>query len=601
MFQSPTFLPHSHNHHAMPALHQPHAGLADLKRQTALISPSLLPLILAACGAGSGGGGQAGPAAVAVSFAEADLSVRLEEATYLGEAHLFNAEADGGTGEITYSIEGEGFRINEVTGEVNFASSFPFRNPDQAYQVQITATDSRQQSATQQVTFVIERDNDAPILGYDDILLSEGDSSASITITLEDPEGHEASFTQSEFIGQYGALTVSPDQKLIYTPTDFDSIHALGGGDMLQEQIAVFVSDSVGAEQLYLIDVIITGIDDAPQIEDLTFHQISYELAGEPQGALLQNPEQDGHIQLVDGTLLIAADQGQNLHVNQLLAEFSLQDSDGGNDATSFAIFDNRSGEEQPTSLFTLSFDEVSAAYQLRTASALDIEEVNDFTVTVQHKHHTDVSFTFDVSVKPAFYGTNDADLHALAEGVTLAYGGAGADAITGTSLADILYGGTGGDSLFGGAEADTLYGGDGHDDLQGEAGHDRFIGGLGDDVITLGAGDDIIFYEEGDGVDTISDFGRDGSDMIYLYGFDSAALAFASISDASAYGRLSTSNDGLLHDTILYHDKDGDSLLDTGEALMIIEDLSSATLDITAMSDEFQDAFLSLTVPEMI
>ena len=224
-----------------------------------------------------------------------------------------------------------------------------------------------------------------------------------------------------------------------------------------------------GAEQLYLIDVIITGIDNPPQIENLTFHQITYEVAGEVQGGLLQNPEQTGQIQLVDGAVIIAADQGQNIHVNQLLAHFSLQDSDGGNDATSFEISDNRSGQVQQSSLVTLSYDEVSAAYQLRITSALDVTEVTDFTVTVQHKHHTDFSFSFDVSVKPAFYGTNDADLHALAEGVTLAFGGAGADAITGTSLADSLYGGTGGDTLFGGAEADTLYGGDGHDDLQGE------------------------------------------------------------------------------------------------------------------------------------
>ena len=601
MLQTPTFLPQSHIYQDPSVYQQPSAKFADLKRQTALISPSFLPLILAACGAGSGGGGHAGPASIAVSFAEADLSVRLEEATYLGEAHLFDAEAMGGTGPITYRIEGEGFHINEATGEVNFASSFPHRNPDQAYQVQITATDSRQQSATQQVTFVIESHNDAPVLGYDDILLAEGEGSASIVITLDDPEGHDAFFTQSEFTGQYGVLTVSPDQKLIYTPTDFDSIHALGGQDRLQEQIAVFVSDSEGAEQLYLIDVIITGVDNPPQIEDLTFHQIAYEVSGEVQGALLQNPEQTGQIQLIDGAVIIAADQGQNVHVNQLLAQFSLQDSDGGNDATSFDIVDNRSGEVQQSNLFTLSYDEVSAAYQLRIASALDVTEVTDFTFTVQHKDHTDVSFSFDVSVKPVFYGTNDADLHALAEGITLAYGGAGADAITGTSLADSLYGGTGGDTLFDGAEADTLHGGDGHDDLQGEAGHDRLIGGLGDDVITLGAGDDIIWYAAGEGVDTIADFNQEGSDLIYLYGFESAALAFAAVADASPFGRLSTSNDSLLQDLILYHDKDGDGSLGTGEALVIFEDLSFATLDISLMSDEFADAFLSLSVPEMI
>ena len=117
----------------------------------------------------------------------------------------------------------------------------------------------------------------------------------------------------------------------------------------------------------------------------------------------------------------------------------------------------------------------------------------------------------------------------------------------------------------------------------------------------TLGAGDDIIWYAAGEGVDTIADFSQDGSDIIYLYWFESAALAFAAVDDASPFGRLSTSNDGLLQDLILYHDKDGDALLDTGEALMILEDLSVASLDISLMSDEFADAFLTLAVPEMI
>ena len=56
-----------------------------------------------------------------------------------------------------------------------------------------------------------------------------------------------------------------------------------------------------------------------------------------------------------------------------------------------------------------------------------------------------------------------------------------------------------------------------------------------------------------------------------------------------------------LPQDLILYHDKDGDALQGTGEALVILEDLSFAALDITMMSDEFAGVFLSLSVPEMI
>ena len=73
MFQTPTFLLQSHIHQDPSLYQQPSAKFADLKRQTALISPTFLPLIPAACGAGSGGGGHTGPDSIAVSFAEADL------------------------------------------------------------------------------------------------------------------------------------------------------------------------------------------------------------------------------------------------------------------------------------------------------------------------------------------------------------------------------------------------------------------------------------------------------------------------------------------------------------------------------------------------
>ena len=73
MLQTATFLPQSHIYQDPSVYQQPSAKFADLKRQAALISPSFLPLILAACGAGSGGSGHAGPASIAVSFAEADL------------------------------------------------------------------------------------------------------------------------------------------------------------------------------------------------------------------------------------------------------------------------------------------------------------------------------------------------------------------------------------------------------------------------------------------------------------------------------------------------------------------------------------------------
>ncbi|MFO0930629.1 MAG: hypothetical protein U0736_26965 [Gemmataceae bacterium] len=75
----------------------------------------------------------------------------------------------------------------------------------------------------------------------------------------------------------------------------------------------------------------------------------------------------------------------------------------------------------------------------------------------------------------------------------TWAYGGAGDDALVGSSNNDVLDGGTGddalsgyggADSLYGGSGMDTLYGGDGNDTLNGgdDGAFDTLVGGSGRD-----------------------------------------------------------------------------------------------------------------------
>lgn len=77
-------------------------------------------------------------------------------------------------------------------------------------------------------------------------------------------------------------------------------------------------------------------------------------------------------------------------------------------------------------------------------------------------------------------------------------WGYAGNDELTGTSLGDTLDGGDG---------DDVLYGQGGNDTLLGGAGNDILVGGTGNDTLTGGAGTDFFWFENGDGVDTITDF----------------------------------------------------------------------------------------------
>jgi Ca2+-binding RTX toxin-like protein len=72
------------------------------------------------------------------------------------------------------------------------------------------------------------------------------------------------------------------------------------------------------------------------------------------------------------------------------------------------------------------------------------------------------------------------------------AFGGAGADRVTGSPLSDLLAGGDGHDVVRGRAGDDLLRGGKGSDRLLGGPGADRLIGGPGRDRLVGGPGNDV-------------------------------------------------------------------------------------------------------------
>ena len=96
---------------------------------------------------------------------------------------------------------------------------------------------------------------------------------------------------------------------------------------------------------------------------------------------------------------------------------------------------------------------------------------------------------------------------------VVAGYGGN--DAISGGAGNDILLGNSGNDSLVGEDGDDILSGGNGADSISGSAGADVLTGGAGDDTLSGGADADVYTFNYGDGKDTLTDGGVDGSDII--------------------------------------------------------------------------------------
>jgi Ca2+-binding RTX toxin-like protein len=85
--------------------------------------------------------------------------------------------------------------------------------------------------------------------------------------------------------------------------------------------------------------------------------------------------------------------------------------------------------------------------------------------------------------------------------GIEAVIGGAGADVLRGSSVANALYGEGGDDALDGKGGDDALFGGAGNDILTDTAGHNTLDGGDGDDVLTAGAGTDTLTGGAGDDV----------------------------------------------------------------------------------------------------
>ena len=128
----------------------------------------------------------------------------------------------------------------------------------------------------------------------------------------------------------------------------------------------------------------------------------------------------------------------------------------------------------------------------------------------------------------------------AIAKGADIenAFGGSGADSITGNALNNRLEGGSGNDTVYGASGSDTitdtsgsnylrgdegndsLRGGSGFDDLNGNMGNDTVDGGLGNDWVVGGKDDDLLNGEQGDDIvygNLGNDWcdGGDGKDLI--------------------------------------------------------------------------------------
>jgi Ca2+-binding RTX toxin-like protein len=125
-----------------------------------------------------------------------------------------------------------------------------------------------------------------------------------------------------------------------------------------------------------------------------------------------------------------------------------------------------------------------------------------------------------------SFYLENGTDIGVRLPTVAGAAGIATLDDPADDSGITVTYGTASGNSLSGGTGEDRIHGLAGNDTISGGAGNDYIAGDTGDDTISDSAGDDTYFFTRGDGIDTISDTA--GTDTLQFgFGIDQGDLVF--------------------------------------------------------------------------
>src|SRR5215831_10050965 len=186
-----------------------------------------------------------------------------------GQSHtqcVTNAASDHGLG--TYSVDADGhwsYTVNNAlvqhlaAGETT-TDSFTVNSFDG--------------TATQTVTITITGTNDAPVItsGAQSGAVSEGDGqpppsmSASGQVTFSDADTSDTHSLTVSAAAAYGTASVDADGTWHYTVSDSGAVNALAAGEHLADSFTVQVDDHHGGLASQVVNITITGTNDAPVI-----------------------------------------------------------------------------------------------------------------------------------------------------------------------------------------------------------------------------------------------------------------------------------------------------------------------------------------------
>src|SRR5215831_15372107 len=242
-----------------------HGGLTSQVVNITITGTNDAPVITSGpqSGAVSEGDGQS-PASMSasgqVTFSDADTS-DTHSLTVSAAATYGTASVDpNGTWHYTVSDSGA---VNALAAGEQLADSFT-----------VQVDDHHGGLATQQVAITITGTNDAPVItsGPQSGAVSEGDgqppasTSASGQVTFSDADTSDTHSLTVSAAAAYGTASVDADGTWHYTVSDSGAVNALAAGEHLADSFTVQVDDHHGGLASQVVNITITGTNDAPVI-----------------------------------------------------------------------------------------------------------------------------------------------------------------------------------------------------------------------------------------------------------------------------------------------------------------------------------------------
>ncbi|WP_392531283.1 lamin tail domain-containing protein [Nostoc sp. C117] len=421
--------------------------------------------------------------------------------------NTFTYSLVAGTGDA----DNAAFAIANNTLQINASPNFETKS---AYSIRVRSTDNGGLSLDKVLTIQVNNLNEAPTAVVDTVSIAEDATTSNLYATLlsndTDPDsGDTKNIIAVNTIGTKGTVTFDQNtQNLTYSASSFNS---LSQGQTATDSFSYAIADSQGLQSTAIVNLTITGVNDAPTVQPLDDQIIS---TNKPFSFNVSNKFADPD--RADTLSYSATDlpTGSSIVANTGVVSGTI--SQAGIFAVTVTAADGKGGNVSDTFDLTVANNKATSGNDIIFVS--ELTGLNQYIVNA-------------LAGSDRVIGTNTSEL---------IDGGSGNDYVDGKGGIDLLLGGDGDDTILGGLGSDALFGGNGNDRLIGWGGDtneiDLLSGDQGADTYVLGDASSV-FYTSSGNSDYADILNFQTSDKIQLKGVaNNYSLGLVRLSDVGIF-----------------------------------------------------------------